>query len=137
MITVDKINKHTPRYDPLIHLEADKEYSYTEFLKLEHIPPEDRVWVMRKFMSDKELRLFAVNCGRRALARVKNPDPRSLKACDVAEKFANGEASVEELKAANAAAAYAANAAANATAERKLQANDIRREIPEWPGKER
>jgi len=50
--------------------------------------------------NDRNLRLFAVWCARQALARVDNPDPRSIAACDVAERFANGEATKEELAAA-------------------------------------
>ena len=47
-------------------------------------PEHDRVW-----------RLFAVWCARRALARVQSPDPRSIAACDVAERHATGRATDE------------------------------------------
>ena len=62
--------------------------------------------------NDKTLRLFAVWCAREALKLVDNPDPRSVNACDVAERYANGEATDEELAAALAAARDAARAAA-------------------------
>jgi hypothetical protein len=42
--------------------------------------------------NDKTLRLFTVWCARNALAFIDNPDPRSVHAVDVAEKFANGKA---------------------------------------------
>ena len=53
-------------------------------------------------------RLFAVWCAREALSRIDNPDPRSVDACDVAERYANGNATDDELEAASAAAWYAA-----------------------------
>jgi hypothetical protein len=62
--------------------------------------------------NDKILRLFAVWCAREALKLVDNPDPRSISACDVADRYANGEATKEELAAAENAAWDAARAAA-------------------------
>jgi hypothetical protein len=72
-------------------------------------------------MTDKGLRLFAVDCARRAQTYPKNyiPDLRTLAAINVAERFAEGLATIEELKDAYAAAytaAYAAAAAADAAA---------------------
>jgi len=58
----------------------------------------------------KELRLFAVRCAREVQHLMK--DQRSLGALDVAEKYARGEATDEELSAAWAAAWDAASAAA-------------------------
>ena len=58
--------------------------------------------------NDRTLRLFAVWCAREALKLVKEPDPRSIAACDVAEKYANGQATKEELDAARDAARAAA-----------------------------
>ena len=76
------------------------------------VPARDIVWLLcrRYFLSDRDLRLFAVFCAREALKMVGNPDLRSIDACDVAERFANGEATMEEL---NAAAYYAYTASAN------------------------
>ncbi len=64
----------------------------------------------------KTQRLFAVWCAREALKLADNPDTRSVAACDVAERYANGTASGEELAAAWAAAWAAAKAAAGAAA---------------------
>jgi hypothetical protein len=81
------------------------------------IPPEDRHWALCYAMGvpDATLRLHAVWCARRALARVENPDPRSVAACDTAERYALGQATDEELRAAwpvSWTAAWAANDAA-------------------------
>jgi hypothetical protein len=71
---------------------------------------------------DRTLRLFAVWCARntplpdgRKTGELMT-DPRSLAALDVAERFANGQASADELAAAWAAARAAAWAAAWAAA---------------------
>jgi hypothetical protein len=78
------------------------------------IPIEDRIWALCNAVgaSDKTLRLFAVWCARESLKLVKNPDQRSVNACDVAEKFANGQATQSDLDAARDAAWYAARNAA-------------------------
>jgi len=63
---------------------------------------------------DKEWRLFAVWRARRVQHLMT--DNRSIAALDVAERFANGEATEEELKAASAAARDATSTAAWAAA---------------------
>ena len=82
------------------------------------VPAKDILWLLlrKKFLSEKDLRLFAVWCAREALKVVKNPDERSAEACNVAEKFANGEATKEELYAAHIAAINAGASAARNTA---------------------
>ena len=82
---------------------------------------EDIAWVVCRndYMSDRDLRLFAVWCAREALKLEGDPDERSVNACDVAERYANGEATDKEFAAARAAAwdaAWAARDAAWATA---------------------
>ena len=67
---------------------------------------------------DRESRLFAVWCARQVQHLME--DQRSIDALDVAEKFANGKATEEQLDAAGDAAGdttgYAARAAAWAAA---------------------
>lgn len=72
------------------------------------------VRLVREFMAwnERTARLFAAWCARQALSLVSSPDPRSVAACDVAERYANGTASAEELAAARAAARAAAWAVA-------------------------
>ena len=89
-----------------------------EVAALDAVPICDRAWVLRRAAgaSDRALRLAAVGSARRALARVATPDPRSLAAVDMAERFARGLATAEGLatarRAAYAVAAYAAAAVA-------------------------
>ena len=65
-------------------------------------------------MPERDLRLFAVRCARRVQKLMR--DERSLLALDVAERFTNGEAKAEELKAACEAAPAATWAATAAYA---------------------
>ena len=63
---------------------------------------------------DKELRLLAVSFARQVQHLLT--DPRSISAIDVAERFANGLATQDELDAASAAASAAAVTTAGAAA---------------------
>ena len=81
------------------------------------------LWILEAIdapKDEKNLRLFAVWCARNTpLADGRTTgdlltDPRSLAALEVAERFANGEATRQELNAAGAAAWDAACAAQNA-----------------------
>jgi len=76
---------------------------------------DDCIWAMRSAPEyDKEWRLFAVWCARQVGYLLT--DKRSLSAIDVAEAFANGNASSEELAAASDAARDAARNAARCAA---------------------
>ena len=71
---------------------------------------DDALWCMRAIDGrDKEIRLYAVWCARQVQHLTK--DPRSLAALDVAERYANGEATEEELAEAEAAAMDARDSA--------------------------
>ena len=74
--------------------------------------PEWLLWVSTRpgVLTDKELRLFAVFCARKV--EHFSVDQRSRDAIAVAEQFANGEATQEELTAARDAACAAARDAA-------------------------
>jgi hypothetical protein len=91
---------------------------------------DDTLWCLRAVDGfDKEKRLMAVAFAREVQHLMK--DQRSIAALDVAERFANGEATQEELNAARAAAdaaraaaaaAYAATDAARASAAARVAA---------------
>lgn len=74
-------------------------FTALDVLLLEDVPPEDRLWVvLREEMLDAAtLRLFAVACVRWALMVTGWDDPRSARACDVAEAYALGDVSLDEL----------------------------------------
>ena len=112
------IRKFTPYYDPAsvgipdgeVLSIADWVNKYRKTVKSE----ADIVWLLTReyFMSDKNMRIFAVWCAREALKLVENPDIRSIEACNVAERFANGEATEDELSAAESAASSVSMSAA-------------------------
>jgi hypothetical protein len=70
------------------------------------VPIQDIFWLLlrEEFLSEKDLRLFAVWRAREFLKLIENPDERSVNACNVAERYANGQTTKEELDAASDAA---------------------------------
>jgi hypothetical protein len=106
--TLSDIDALEPCSNPRKFVADDWSGTLLDILNVEKAEPADRIWVVTRLLDDKTNRLFAVWCAREALKLVEKPDPRSVAACDVAERFANGEATAEELAAAYAAAAYAA-----------------------------
>ena len=88
-------------------------WSALDILELSEIPAEDRLWaVLWKALIDAPLlHEFACRCAERALRRVENPDPRSLRAIEVKRAWLRDEATDEELVAAEAAARAAEDAA--------------------------
>lgn len=116
-INNELIRSFDPCYDP-----SEKGISDDETLSVQEwvskyrgvVPAKDILWLLlrNEFYDDRQLRIFAVWCAREALKLIDNPDQRSINACDVAERFANGEATREELTAAMDAAMDAARGAA-------------------------
>ena len=91
----------------------DEPLPYAVILKSNGI--DDALWCCRaEPQHEKEWRLYAVWCARQVQHLMT--DPRSIAALDVAEKFANGEATQAELNPACAAACAAAWDAACAAA---------------------
>ena len=104
----------SPCYDPSKYLPENWEGTAIDILNVKDCPIDDRIWVIchNIFLTDKHLRLFAVWCARQALAIPGNESEVCSNTCDVAERFANGNATQEELAAARDAAWAAAWAAA-------------------------
>ena len=76
---------------------------------------DDALWCLRAVKGrDREIRLYVVWCARRVQHLMT--DQRSIDALDVAERFANGDATKGELAASRAAAGDAAWAASRAAA---------------------
>jgi hypothetical protein len=97
-----------PCYDPKKYVPDTWRGTAVDILRLTSVPHADRLWVVLRteLVSERVMRLFAVWCARQVQHLMK--DERSLKALDVAEAFANGNATREELSAARAAAGAAA-----------------------------
>lgn len=127
--SVDDIRKLGPCYDPVTGMDDDGNVIHPggfvpenwtgtalDILKIDACPADDRLWVVlrRGWIDDRTLRLFAVWCAREAQKLVDEPDPRSIAACDVAERFALGAATSQELNAAWSAAEAVAMDAADA-----------------------
>lgn len=103
--------KHEPCYNPA---ENYGEWQGTILDLMQHpdIPAKDKIWAFTRegIVDDKTLRLFAVGCARRVQHLMT--DQRSLDALDVAERYANGNATKDELNAARDAARDAVREAA-------------------------
>jgi hypothetical protein len=117
-ITYSDIKALSPCYDPIRYIPEDWTGTVLDILNVENCPAHDRLWVVfrEEFIDSKTLRLFAVWCAREALELVEKPDAKSIEACNVAERYANGEATYEELSAARSAAYEAAYEAARSAA---------------------
>jgi len=87
-----------------------------DILDVKECPFPDRLWFLMRteFFSEKFLRLYAVGCARQVQHLMH--DKRGIKAIDVSEAFANGNANRAELAAARSAARNAArNSAGDAS----------------------
>jgi hypothetical protein len=104
--SIADIRSFKPCYDPNKWLKEDWRGTAVGILKMDNISFSDRLWcVLRtEICSEKLMRLAAVWFYRDTLNWVKDPDPRSIEAANVAERFANGQATQEELSAAWSAA---------------------------------
>ena len=109
-----------------------------EILALRRIPAEDRLWAVlrEKFIPTPILHEFACRCAEDALSRIDNPDPRSINAIVVKRRWIAGEATDEELAAAEADAWAAARTAAWAAAEtaRNAQVDMLTQMLREYVG---
>ena len=122
VFTIDDIRGFGPCYDPSRYLAEDWTGTALDVLDVKDCPAADRIWVSLGTMPEKDRRLAAcrfvrhtpIGDGRTVWDLL--PDDRSRKAVEVAERFADGEATERELDAASAAAWDAASAAAWAAA---------------------
>ena len=123
-ISLNEIREHKPCADGwetlLDHLGKTKadDVRFPLTVVLDSNGLDDALWCCRCLPQyDREWQLFAVWCARQVQHLMT--DQRSVDALDVAERYANGEATVEELTSARAAARDAwddAGAAAKAAA---------------------
>jgi hypothetical protein len=130
VFTIDDIRGFGPCYDPSRYLAEDWTGTALDVLDVKDCPAADRIWVAIGMMKENDRRLAAccfvrftpIGGGRTVWDLLT--DDRSKKAVEVAERFADGEATERELDAAwdeawdaaSAAAGAAAGAAADAAA---------------------
>jgi hypothetical protein len=119
-INNELIRSFIPCYDPLETGIPDDEtlpvIEWVEKYRNQVKEKQDVIWLLcrNEFLSDRDLRLFAVWCARESYQYCTDEyplDQRSIAAVDCAERYANGEATSEELAAAWEAAWEAAREA--------------------------
>jgi hypothetical protein len=108
-ISNEIIRKFNPCYDPSKFIkDENEELTVKEWVQKYRsiVPAKDIIWLLlrKEFISKKDLKLFAVWCAREVLKLLEKPDGRSVEACNVAERYINGEATKEELLTASHAA---------------------------------
>ena len=103
--TLNRIREHSPCVEGWSKLLAylGKTHADDEPLEIATIVEsnglDDALWCLRAVKGeDKKIRLFAVWCARRVQHLMT--DPLSLRTLDVAEAYANGTATLEELRSA-------------------------------------
>lgn len=86
------------------------EWTAIDVLNLQEVSENNRLWAVlrEEFIDAKILHEFACRCAERALSRIANPDPRSIKAIAVKRKWIAGKATDRACSAAERAAWYAA-----------------------------
>jgi len=124
IFTIEDIRSWNPCYDPKRYLSEGWRGTAIDILEHKEIPPRDKLWVVCReaILDAKTLRLFAVWCARQVEHHMT--DERSKNALNVAERFAHGDATREELDEAIYAARDAADAAAYAAADAAYAAAD-------------
>ena len=109
-----------------------------EILALRRIPAEHRLWAVlrEEFIPAPILHACACRCAEDVLSRIDNPDPRSINAIVVKRRWIAGEATDEELAAAEDAAWVARTSAQDAVeaAARNAQVDMLTQMLREYVG---
>lgn len=89
--------------DPAWDIPEDWSGNALDFLKMDNVPARDRLWVVLRdaVLDEKTRMLFAVWCAK-SVEHLMLSD-RAKNAIRVGERYAHGQASIEELKAASLA----------------------------------
>ncbi len=97
--TINDILSWHPCYHPIKHLPEGWSGTALDILKADSIPYMDRLWVVLRpeLVSEKAMRLLAVWTYRQTLKFITKSDPRCIEAANIAERYALGERTIEEL----------------------------------------
>jgi hypothetical protein len=112
--TIKDLRKWRPCYDPNKFFPEKWEGTALDILLHPLIPAKDKLWVVLRTqaLDLPVLRIVVVSFARALLNLLAGEaDPNIVSACDIAEKYANNQASAAELKAASASARALARAA--------------------------
>ena len=110
------------------------EWSALDVLALDGVSNKDKLWAVlrEEFIDAPVLHEYACRCAEYALTFVREPDSRSIAAIEAKRKWLRGEISNDDLTAAWAAAAWAANAAAWAAANADAWAANAAANAAAW-----
>ena len=124
---IKKLDPCTSGYENLVKYYPDFNMTMVEFLELEHIPNNDKEWLIRKMVDGNILKWWSLECAK-SVAHIYNkkyPNDNMVNDCLKANKdFLLGSISLDELlikrraayDAVGASDAYAADAAYSAYA---------------------
>ena len=121
-ITLSLIRSFKPCYKPkdigFIETKGITPLGFIEKYRDKVKEQSDIIWLLcrNEFMTEREQRLFAVWCALESFKLQEKVDERSIEAVNVAERFANGTTTNEELSAARSAAWSDARSAAKSAA---------------------
>jgi hypothetical protein len=122
-ISLDLIQSFNPCYNPSNIIDENEILSIkAAYIKYkDKVNPQDIVWILcrKDFLTDTQLKHFALFCAKQAICYIANPDPRITKCIETTEKYLNGSgsASLDQLLKDKKDAADAAYAAAYAAAD--------------------
>jgi hypothetical protein len=109
--TIQDIRALKPCTDPTKWVPEDWTGTIADILGMPNVRHSDKLWVTLRFLPVMSRVAFALYNGRTALKCVKNPDPRSVAACDAVEGYIQGTVSKEQLLTARNAVDAVADAA--------------------------
>ena len=117
---ISKLNPCESRFTNFKKQYPNFDDSFTEFLKLENITYDDKVWVMVRLLSKNQLVHWSILCAESVLHIFENERPQDKRVSEALTTLKSipdfENMSDAERKAANSAATNAANAANAATA---------------------
>lgn len=95
--TLNDIREFEPCYDPNQHASENWAGTALDVLRAEHVSQKDRVWAAVRMIDDQTARQFAIHCARHALNLIETDDPLIIELKDMANRYTDGLATLQEL----------------------------------------